>query len=277
MQPSAFPEDISSNPALISALSSLGLSQYETKCFLASLQTGPAPINKIGIVSGVPRTKVYGAVRKLLERGLVEQDETDPKIFVARSPKEVLIPLMEHEQRRIKQGLESLNELEMIHRSMEYVKRADALSSNVHRYSPRNTVFQKTKELFGISKSKIVVLTTAYGLIRLSKIADVLYERSKLGMRLEIFSPTMDDPLFTTAVASLREVEKSEIVFVPPLIPIQLIVVDSQHLLISELKPDDVKDEGMDVAFLIRNQEMAEMLEDLIRVLAPLQRPVLGG
>ena len=73
------------------------------------LFTDRAPtINQIGIVAGVPRTKVYGVVRKLVERGLLEESEDDPKVFLAKSPKDVLIPLLEKEEKRIEQGIEAL-------------------------------------------------------------------------------------------------------------------------------------------------------------------------
>ena len=147
LQSSSSPSD-KSIETYLGALASLGLSQYESKCFLAALQTGPATINQIGIVAGVPRTKVYGAVRKLVERGLLEQSEDDAKIFVAHSPKDVLIPLLEKEDKRIKQGIEALTELEVIHQSMAYVKRAETLRSKVLRYHPRANVTRKMKELF---------------------------------------------------------------------------------------------------------------------------------
>ncbi len=277
MQPSPEPSEGSvNNDFHLSALASLGLSQYESKCYLASLQTGPATINQIGIIAGVPRTKVYGAVRKLVERGLLEQSEDNPKIYLTRSPKEVLIPLMERELRRVKQGLDALNELEVIHRSMEYVKRAHSLSSTIRRYSPRSRVNDKIRELFSTSERKIVILTTANGLIRLSRMASLLFERSRVGMRLEIYSSTLDEPVFATAVQSLREVENSKVSFIPPMVPVQIVSVDSKQLLISEMKPDDTRDDGMDVGFLIESGELAEMLEDLIRVLGPIEREVPG-
>ena len=252
----------------IGALSSVGLSQYESRCYLASLQSGPATINQIGIIAGVPRTKVYGAVRKLVERGLLEQSEDDQKIFVARSPKDVLIPLLEKEEKRIKQGLEAMTELEVIHQSMALVKRADALRSKVLRYSPRVALTRKVKELFLSSKKKILVLTTANGLIRLSKLADILFDRSRLGMSMEIFASTRDEPVFQTAVQSLKEIENCTISILPSASMTQVIIVDGQYLLISELKPDDLRDEGMDVGFLIQSSEMAEMMESLVRVMA---------
>jgi sugar-specific transcriptional regulator TrmB len=259
--------DSTSETQLI-ALSSLGLSQYESKCFLASLQTGPATINQIGIVAGVPRTKVYGAVRKLVERGLLEPSEDDPKTFLAKSPKDVLIPLLEKEEKRIKQGIEALNELEVIHKSMALVKRADALRSKVLRYTPRYVVMRKTRELFQNCRKKVVVLTTANGLIRLSRMSNILFERARLGMSLQIFTSTLDEPVFNTTIQNMREIENSSISLLPSAPPIQVILVDEQYVAITELKPDDIREEGMDVAFLIHNTELTEMMESLIRVLA---------
>lgn len=257
-----------SSETQLNALSSLGLSQYESKCFLASLQTGPATINQIGIVAGVPRTKVYGAVRKLVERGLLEPSEDDPKIFIAKSPRDVLIPLLEKEEKRIKQGIEALNELEVIHKSMALVKRADTLRSKVLRYTPRFVVMRKTRELFQNCRKKVVILTTANGLIRLSKMSGILFERARLGMSLQVFTSTLDEPVFNTTIQNLREIENSSISLLPSAAPIQVILIDEQFVLISELKPDDIRDEGMDVAFLIHNSELTEMTESLIRVMA---------
>ena len=267
MEPSSstFSGERTSSEAHLGALASIGLSQYEGKCFLASLQTGPATINQIGIVAGVPRTKVYGAVRKLVERGLLVQSEDDEKIFLARSPKEVLMPLLEKEQRRISQGLEALTELEIIHQSMGYVKRAEALRSKVLRYYPRIAVTRKIRDLFQNATKKIVVLSTANGLIRLSRLAGILFERSRTGLRVEIRSGFKDEPVFHTAVQSLKEIENASVLLSPLSIPIQIIVVDEQYVLISELKPDDLREEGMDVAFLIQSSEMAEMIEALLR------------
>ncbi len=255
--------------AHLTALGSIGLSQYESKCFLASLELGPSTINQIGIYAGVPRTKVYGAVKKLVERGLLEQNQEDQKIFIARSPREFLIPLLEKENMRIRESLEAMTELEVIHQSMGYVKKAETLRSTVFRYSPRKAVTRKLRELFEESKKKVVVFTTANGLIRLSKMADLLYERSRRGLKVEIFAGTRDEPIFSTAVQSLNEIENCSISFLRSSLPIQIITIDSQYLLITELKPDDLKEDGMDVAFMIQNSELGEMMESMIKIIGP--------
>ncbi len=203
-----------------------------------------------------------------MERGLIEQNEDDLKIFVAKSPKDVLIPLLEKEDKRIKQGIEALNELEVIHKSMAFVKRADALRSKVSRYYPRFVVTRKTRELFQNCRKKVVILTTANGLIRLTKMSGILFERARLGMTLQIFTSTLDEPVFNTTIQNLKEIENSTISLLPSAAPIQVILVDEQYVLITEVKPDDIRDEGQDVAFLIHSTELTEMMESLIRVLA---------
>ena len=177
---------------------------------------------------------------------------TIPKYFLRALPRTFLIPLLDKEQRRIKQGIEALTELEVIHQSMAYVKRAETLRSKVLRYHPRSSVTRKMKELFANCKKKVVVVTTANGLIRLSKMSDILFDHSRLGMTLQIFSPSRDEPVFTTAVQNLTEIDNCTISLLPSAAPVQIIIVDEQYVLVCDLKPDDLRDEGQDVAFLIR-------------------------
>ena len=264
-----------STEAELNALASIGLSQYEGKCFLAALETGPATINQIGIVAGVPRTKVYGAVRKLAERGLFEQSKEDERIYSAKSPREVLIPLLEKEEKRIKQGLEALTRLEIIHQSMAYVKRTDALSSNTLRISPRSAVTKKFQELLFQSRKRIVIFTTANGLVRLSKMSGLLFERAEAGAKIEVMTPIKDEPVFHTAIQSINEIENSKVSLLTSpssSFPLQIAVIDGKYTIFCEFKPDDMRDEAMDVAFVIENSELAEMAEALIRSLTGTQR-----
>jgi HTH-type transcriptional regulator, sugar sensing transcriptional regulator len=262
-------ENPSASDSQLAALGAIGLSQYESRCFLASLNGGPSTINQIGIVAGVPRTKVYGAVRRLIERGLIEPSPDNPKILTAKSPKEFLIPLLEKEQVRIRQGLEALEELESIHRSMQFVKRnpEDRSPSRLTRLAPRVTLAKKLRDLFSRSTQRVFVLTTAPGLVRLSKMADVLFERAtKEGVKVEVFAPALDEPIFATAVQSLREIPGCNVSLIrQSAMPIQLIIVDSEEAVLCELKPDDYREVGMDVGFYVKNGEMADIFEGLVR------------
>ena len=146
---------------------------------------------------------------------------------------------------------------------MAFVKRADALRSKVSRYYPRFVVTRKTRELFQNCRKKVVILTTANGLIRLTKMSGILFERARLGMTLQIFTSTLDEPVFNTTIQNLKEIENSTISLLPSAAPIQVILVDEQYVLITEVKPDDIRDEGQDVAFLIHSTELTEMMEKL--------------
>lgn len=74
--------------ALISLLLSLGLSQYESKAYVALVQEFPANPHQIGKRSGVPTAKIYEVMARLEARGLVLKATGQQKGFVPRDPQE---------------------------------------------------------------------------------------------------------------------------------------------------------------------------------------------
>ena len=63
-----------------------GLSEYEAKSYISLVLEGPVEARKLSMVSGVPRTKVYGTLRKLVERGLVVEMPLEPRKFYVNQP-----------------------------------------------------------------------------------------------------------------------------------------------------------------------------------------------
>ncbi|WP_439027854.1 TrmB family transcriptional regulator [Haloarchaeobius sp. DT45] len=64
-------------------LKDLGLKQYEAKCYVALAQLPTGTAKKVSDVSGVPRTRVYEAVRRLESKGLVAVQKSSPRRFRA--------------------------------------------------------------------------------------------------------------------------------------------------------------------------------------------------
>jgi HTH-type transcriptional regulator, sugar sensing transcriptional regulator len=76
---------------LISQLSDLGMSVYESKVYLALLAKGPSTAYEASKASGVPTSKVYEVLGKLTGRGsvtLIQGKKT--KRYVAQEPAELL-------------------------------------------------------------------------------------------------------------------------------------------------------------------------------------------
>ena len=63
-----------------------GLSEYEAKVYLSLIGLGSSRARKLSINCKVPRTKVYGTLKKLVEYGLVIEIPGVPKCFTPTSP-----------------------------------------------------------------------------------------------------------------------------------------------------------------------------------------------
>jgi len=51
----------------------LGLSEYEAKIYVSLVEAGQAKARTLSVLSGVPRTKVYSVLKKLIDLGLVTE------------------------------------------------------------------------------------------------------------------------------------------------------------------------------------------------------------
>ncbi len=72
------------------ALSSLGFSQYEARCYVGLLGSTPQTGYAVAKATGVPQPKVYEALRKLVTRGAARQLPGEPARFVALDPATLL-------------------------------------------------------------------------------------------------------------------------------------------------------------------------------------------
>jgi len=100
----------------VDVLQQLGLKEYEAKCFvgLSRLSTGTA--KQLSEITGVPRTRIYDAVRVLEAQGLVEVQHSSPQKFRA-------VPLQE--------ATETLRD--------QYEARVDCLTNALERTDPADS------------------------------------------------------------------------------------------------------------------------------------------
>lgn len=79
---------------LIGAMTALGFSQYEAKAYCALQASGPGNGNEIARASGVPPSKIYETLGRLLEKGAVLKAQDEPVRYLARPWAEVSSRLM---------------------------------------------------------------------------------------------------------------------------------------------------------------------------------------
>jgi sugar-specific transcriptional regulator TrmB len=76
---------------IISKLMELGLSEYEAKGYISLLRESPSTAYEIATLSGVPTSKVYEVLKKLIEKGVISIiDKGKTKKYIPIEPAEFL-------------------------------------------------------------------------------------------------------------------------------------------------------------------------------------------
>ncbi len=76
---------------ILDNLISLGFSEYEAKSYLALIKGFPATPYEIAKRSGIPTSKIYGVLSRLLEKGIITQLEDNNKLkYVPMQPDEFI-------------------------------------------------------------------------------------------------------------------------------------------------------------------------------------------
>lgn len=63
--------NVESHADLVAHLQRIGLTQYEARIYITLARTGPLNGNEISQASGVPSSKTYETLRRLLTKGVV--------------------------------------------------------------------------------------------------------------------------------------------------------------------------------------------------------------
>ncbi|WP_323191884.1 helix-turn-helix domain-containing protein [Halostella sp. PRR32] len=74
---------MTSDDDAVTALESVGLTEYEARCFVGLSRIRKGTAKEISQLSDVPRSRVYDALERLHERGLVDVQQSEPREYQA--------------------------------------------------------------------------------------------------------------------------------------------------------------------------------------------------
>ncbi len=94
----------------VESLRDLGLTEYEAKVYTALVKIRSGTASDIHLVSGIPRSAVYGALNRLEEWGIVEVQSSKPMRYRAVSPEIALGKLKDNFIAESENALASLKE-----------------------------------------------------------------------------------------------------------------------------------------------------------------------
>jgi sugar-specific transcriptional regulator TrmB len=133
---------------IIHALENLGLSNYEAKAYLAFLSESPLTGYKLSKISGVPRSRIYETIEKLLAKGLVLAQDGDTTLLRPVS----LESFLDKKEKESQQNIDFLKEnLPQIERAKE--------DHGIWNITGRDQVFEIINHAISQAKSHIYLVS----------------------------------------------------------------------------------------------------------------------
>ena len=89
----------------------LGLSDKESKVYLASLELGPSTAQIISNKSNVNRATTYVVIESLMKMGLMSTYDEGKKTFFIASPPEQLMKYLKNRENEVTEKINTLNDI----------------------------------------------------------------------------------------------------------------------------------------------------------------------
>ena len=246
----------------ISALSRLGLNEYESRIYLVLVRMGPIKAGEVSFFGQVPRTKTYGAIRELERKGLLMVIPGKPELYAPSSPGEALTPLVTKRTREIKETEDLIQALTLTYESTKYVKReTPKAASEVWEIEGRQSLFNKVTQIMKDAQTSINYCTSGLGIVRAYKAhAETLENAKTRGVTVRFLAQvTKESQSLARELGEIIDMKTLDKPFAS-----SFISVDGRELVVMENRPDDVQiDRGSDVATWTTNSTLVAMHEHL--------------
>ncbi len=138
----------------IQTLQKLGLTYYEAKVYVALMSTGVTNPTTIAEESGVPRTKIYGVLKKLAADNWITIEKGRPTIITPKYPGEVI---EEH-----KSLMNTDIDIVSSELSMTYDHVLENEIPKVRIIHCLDTLIQLTSEIMSHAKKRIMMMGSLY-------------------------------------------------------------------------------------------------------------------
>jgi len=245
----------------ITSLRRLGLTEYESRLYLALLRMGPIKASQLSFFGKVPRTKTYPAIKELERKGLVSITPSKPEIYSPRPPMEVLMPIATRLNQDAKASAELVQSLAITFESSKYAKPTTPKQSDQFwQIDGRPNICNRLNQVMKDASHSVSYSTSANGLIRAYNIhANAIERAGKRGAKIRLLAPVTTEnsalvPEFSE-IAEFKAIQKPLANFV---------CVDSKELVVIEIRPDDVRtNQGSDVAMWTTNRLFVDLFEQL--------------
>ncbi len=229
----------------VQSLMKLGLTEYEARIYVVLSKMGPRNASEISFLGKVPRPKTYGAIRGLESKGLLRIVPGKPERYMAVSPNDVLIPLVEKLNRETSECVQVVENLALAFESSRYVYTEKPYERyDLWSVRGRDKVYKRIQDMIGEAKVNVFFSTTANGLVRLYKAhSEVLEKAAERGAKVRVAAPI--NQTNASVARELGEILNIRNATIPM---VKFITSDSAEIIFTEDIPDDTNvTSGQDV------------------------------
>ena len=210
----------------------IGLSEYESKVYLSLINLGTAGARKLSLNCDVPRTKVYGTLKKLIDYGLVVEIPGTPKQFAPSHPGESFNTILNITKEKATDFDSIIKHLETIHE--KHKEDTGPKKKLVWFLEQDLDIKGKCNEIIRQSEESLTIVTTDDGLEILFNAAHrLLDEMLENGVEIKLYSPL--DPRVNPLARELSYIYQVKKVAVNT--PIMFINSDNKRFILAKLAP----------------------------------------
>ena len=225
------------------SLRKLGLTDYESKALVALIKAGSGTAVDIHILSGIPRSAVYGVLEKLKERGIIEIQNTKPKRYKSIPPARAIEKLKNDYENESKNALE---QLELMYETVAEEKNEEV----VWTITGVKNVTDKIVNLINDAQYDIILVASYPGLNQITetyaiveKIGEALSKRIEGGINVRISGHNMEDSKNIKRELPNADVRADVEMFSSPPIKGGMIIVDDAKVLITIISDKGTRDD----------------------------------
>lgn len=225
------------NNKAISTLEKLGLSNYEARAYLAAVSRPPMTGYKLAQMSGVPRSRIYETIERLITKGLL----------IYQSGEKILLASLDFKSFLEKKESEYRDDIGYLKEYLSKIPRSG--TDAIWNINGRDQVIKTALDLIGSSKKYVYIEVMAEDLLLLKKTVRNLHEN-----KIPVYAVYCGENRTNIAgcIQHMGECRLScnEIA----------VVVDGKQSLIGVTQPDD----GASAA-LTQNRGVIHIVEEYIR------------
>lgn len=165
----------------------LGLSKYESECYIALIENGPLTGKEISNKTTLPRTSVYPNLESLETKGFIFSIQQSPKIYKAKEPKVAI-------ENYAKSKIESIKELSNVTISSLNKINTPTPSEElpVELFLGKQQSYPITKKISEQTKKEFLVIGTGKR-ITISNAFDDWANLVKKGVKVKLIFPLTED------------------------------------------------------------------------------------